>query len=172
MIPGLILTFLRDLPWKWIGLGAGVVGVLWFTHHRGYQAGVASQAPVITSLNATIANVRAASAKALADDLAHKQAVEARQDRISKESNDVLSAQLADARARADDLSRRLLAASATDSRGGAAAGVSSAPAAADPVAGPGQASVMAADNIACAEAVTKAQGWQDWWRSVSQVAR
>lgn len=34
---------------------------------------------------------------------------------------------------------------------------------------GAGQAAPVAADdNRACAEAVTKAQGWQDWWRAVS----
>lgn len=172
VIPGAILTTLGRLPWRWIAVGAGVLGALWFVHHRGYHSGVASQAPVIASLNATIDNVRAATAKAQADDLAHKQAIEARDARIAQEKTDALEKQLADARAAVADYIRLHAAPPADPGRGGAAgvSGATPAPGAADGAGG--EAIVPAGDLRICAGAVVKAEGWRDWWRAVSEGPR
>lgn len=172
MIPGAILTILRGLPWKWIGIGAGVIALVWFVHHRGYASGVASQQPTIASLNATIANVRTATAKAQADDLARKQAVEAQDARIAQEKTDAIEKQLADARRTVADYAR-LHAAPPADTGRGATAGVSFTPPAASPVAGAGgQALVPISDLSICADNSVKAQGWQDWYRAIAKVDR
>ena len=167
-----ILTILRGFPWKWIGLGAGVLGLVWYVHHRGYQAGVASQAPVIASLNATIANVRAATAQAQAEDLAHKQAVEAADTKIAQEKTDDLEKQLADARAAVAVYSRLHAASPADPGRGGTADMPGAADAPGAPDAAGGQALVPVSDLAVCADATVKAQGWQDWYRAVAEVAR
>lgn len=172
MTAAAILTFLRGLPWRWIGIGAGVLGLLWFVHHKGYQAGVASQAPVIAGLNATVANVRTATAQARAEDLAHKQAIEARDAQIAQEKTDALEKQLADARA-AVAAYGRLHAAPPTDpGRGGTAGMPGAAPTSGAPDAGGGHALVPVSDLEICADAAVKAQGWQDWYRAVAEVAR
>lgn len=172
MIPGAILTILRGLPWKWIAAGAAVLGAIWFVHHRGYASGVASQQPTIVSLNATIANVRTATAKAQADDLAHKRAVETQDAKIAQEKTDALEKQLADARAAVADYVR-MHAAPAADSSGSRTAAVSFTPAAASASAGAGsQALVPVSDLSICADNSVKAQGWIDWWKAVVEAAR
>jgi hypothetical protein len=129
----------------------------------------------IEALGAALDQVRAKTAQAAADDAAHAAAVQADQDRNTKEQTDALQIALADARARAADYARRLRAAPSASGVAGGDGGTPAVPAAADAagtVAGAGEAAVLAADASACAEAVTKAQGWQDWWMKEAAVPR
>lgn len=115
-----------------------------------------------------IADVRAATAKAQADDLMHARAVEDRQAQIAQETQDELTSRLAAARADAARYAERLRIASQ------APAGRQpdqSMPGLPDAPSGPvGGSQTSELDAIACAEGVTKAQGWQDWYKSVSKV--
>lgn len=118
-------------------------------------------------------DVTAKTAEAKAADIEHKAQVETAQNTKTQESDNALRTQLADARTRADDLSRRLRNASAQADSGGSGTKDLPRPAnAASGANGAGQATVVAADNIACAENTVKAQGWQDWWHAVADVAR
>ena len=117
-----------------------------------------------------IANVRAATEKAYADDLLHVRDVKARQAQLSKRIEDELVPQLAAARADAARYAERLRSASKAPGSGGAAANLPGGPDAPSGPAGAGQTAEL--DAIACAENTVKAQGWQDWYASVSKVER
>lgn len=118
------------------------------------------------------ADVRAKTAEAEAADRQHKAAVEADQDKVTNDHDKDLRSQLADARARADDLSRRLRGASQADPGGGEGTHLPGAADAAGGADGARSAAVVASDNAACAENAVKAQGWLDWWREVSAIPR
>lgn len=114
-----------------------------------------------------IADVRAATAKAQADDLMHARAVETRQAKISQEIQDDLTSRLASARADAARYAERLRTASQASDSGSAAASVPSFPDAPSSAVGASQ-DAFVADAAICAENSVKAQGWLDWYRSVS----
>jgi hypothetical protein len=137
----------------------------------------AKEAPAqIAALGRALDHVRAATARAEAEDAAHTQAVAVQQDAITKEHQDDLEDELAAARARAAAHAHELRSRSADPvARRDGDGGASPLPAAANPAGaadGAGPAAVMAADDRACAEAVTKAQGWQDWWRDQATAPR
>lgn len=115
-----------------------------------------------------IADVRAATAKAQADDLMHARAVETRQAQISQEIQDDLISRLVSARADAARYAERLRAASQAHPDSGAATGMPGLPDAPSSASGAGQTAEL--DAVACGEAVVKAKGWIDWYRSVSKV--
>jgi hypothetical protein len=90
----------------------------------------------IAALGATIINVRAATAKAEANDKANAQRVQAQQSQINQESSNAYEARLADARAAAQRLRDQLAA--QTHSGRSSASPVSSVP---SPAGGPAQSS-------------------------------
>lgn len=115
----------------------------------------------------TVAGYRLAAEKARADDLAHARATEQRYAAIAQETQDDLTARLAAARADADRYAARLREAARADQGGVSRADL---PVAAEPASradGAGEATELD-DARACAEAVTKAEGWREWWGRVS----
>lgn len=116
-----------------------------------------------------IADVRAATAKAQADDLMHARAVETRQAKISQEIQDDLTSRLASARADAARYAERLRAASQAHPGSVAATDMPGLPDAPSGAAGAGQDAIVD-DAAICAENSVKAQGWQDWYRSASKA--
>lgn len=132
---------------------------LWLIYHIGYGAGQLDERLAWTSKRAKDTEV-ALTNKATADIHA---AV------ATQESSDDLKGQLVDALAAANARPSRLCGSAATPHD---LPGAAPAPAGADE---PGQAAELAtekADDAACAEGVTKAQGWQDWWQKVSAIPR
>lgn len=111
-------------------------------------------------------------AKAVADDAAHAAAVKARDDQITQEKTHALETQLVDAHTAVARYAR-LHAAPSTNPGGG---GSSAVPATSDPasaVDGAGQAAIVSVADLAiCSDAVVKAEGWRDWWATVSAAPR
>lgn len=160
-----ILAILTKLPWKWIGIGLVVVGLLLAIDHRGYQRGKHSRDAQVAALTGTIANLKVASAQAAAENLAHVHAVEARNATIQKESADALTAQLADARAATRAYILHHPAPVASHAGEG---GLSQPADPASPTIGPAQEAVVAvADIEACTDAFVIATGWQAWWDKI-----
>jgi hypothetical protein len=116
-----------------------------------------------------IREVRAARARALAEDLAHARAIEARDATTTKEHQDALSRKLADALRRADDYARRLRAGAGigagADSGGSGAADLPATADAAGAAAGAGGAAQLdAADIRICTRNTVIAEGWAQYW--------
>lgn len=116
------------------------------------------------------ADVKAKTAEAQAADAANKARVETAQSTITETHDADLEKQLAAARADAAAYAQRLRQQSQAGAGGGGSPSVSSAPEPAGSADGAGQTAEL--DATACAEAVTKAQGWQDWWKDVASVPR
>jgi hypothetical protein len=120
----------------------------------------------------TVARINAGVARAEAADRKHAMEVGAKQDTISKEAADDIAKALDEARALAVAHARdqRLLAAlQAADG----SVSKSTVPTFADATRradAAGQAAEL--DDIACAEAVTKAEAWPAWWARVSAIPR
>lgn len=164
MTLAVILPLLRRFWWA-VPL-AGLLLALAATRHTLASRTVALEAERAAHAQ-DLANVKATADKARADDIANSQRVQSEDARIAKDIQDDLTARLADARAAA---ARSVRSASAADPGRVAGADMPSPAPAPGGAAGAGQTAEM--DAIACAEGVTKAQGWQDWWRSVSAVER
>lgn len=167
MIPGAILTALRALPWRWIAAAALMLAAWAYADHRGYRRGVASQQPAIAALETTIANVRNASAAALASDLANARIVETKQQEITDASSSDYQRQLADLRARYD----RLRAEAAANSGGGAGAdmpGLPDAPGRPDAAA----TQIGLSDALTASEQALQLQALQGWTTAQTKVDR
>jgi len=151
----------------WIGGILALVALAVWVDHRGYQRGERSRDGEVATLTTSIANLKAASAQAAAQNLADVRAVEARQAAITKEQTDALSKQLADARSIARAYVLRQQAAGGASDAGSGRLPVA-APAA-EPVAPAAKAVVVAASDIeACTDSFVIASEWQAWWRKVS----
>ena len=165
------LTILTKLPWRWIALALAVLALVLGIERCGYTRGRHSRDAEVAALTGTIANMKAASAKAAADNIAHVQAVETRDEQIRQEQTNALSTQITDARAAA---ARYASMHHPAADQGHAGDGrVPQAADAAGAVAGASaEAVVPAADLDICAENTVKAQGWWDWWAKVSVGGR
>lgn len=160
-------AWLLTLPWKKIGYALLAIGIASFIWHRGYH----SRDAEVAALNQTIANMKAASAQAAADNLAHVRAVEAKNAAIQKDMEDALETQLADARAAAGAFVVRQRAQAATDNAG--AGRVSDPPDATGSIDDAGGKTLVPDDDLRiCAENTVKAQGWADWWKAIGIGAR
>jgi len=154
-----------------IGFAAALllaVGILSLTRQRdaaraGWEAEKQAHAQ-------TVAGYRTAAEKARADDLAHARDTEQRYAAIAQERQDDLTKRLAAARADADRYAASLRSAASTANPGGGdKPGMPVAATAASGADRAGDATELD-DARACAEAVTKAEGWQEWWASVARV--
>jgi len=174
VIKGAVLDWLGGPVWAIVRpalpfiAGTALILAAWaYADHRGYQRGVASQQPAIAALNATIANVRNASAAALASDLAKARTVETKQREITDASSSDYQRQLADLRARYD----RLRAEAAADSRGGAGTdmpGVSDATSRPDATAP----QIGLPDALIASEQALQLQALQGWIAAQTKVDR
>jgi hypothetical protein len=122
----------------------------------------ADTAKEIGMLGQAIADTKAKTAQAKADDAAHAKAVETHQNAISQESSDDYQKQLAAVRA---DYARRVRAAEAAahSSGGGSPAVPGAAPSAARPDAAPAQAQLPAPDALTATEQAIQLKAMQDW---------
>jgi len=117
-----------------------------------------------TAHQQTVANYRAAAAKAMAEAEANKVRVETRYVEIENEADKNIRAQLAAAIA-------GLRAKAGADSGGSREIDL---PSLADPAVDPdgaGQAAIMD-DLESCTANTVKAEGWQDWYKAADSVAR
>ena len=167
MIPGIAIStathFLRR-AWPYLAVAA-----LTYAAHVGFQKGAQSRQPEITRLEKAIADVREATAKAKADDLANKIRVEAEQAKVQSDAETKLRHDLAAARAAVERL-RRAPQADTGGGRGTDLPGTSDA--ASIPDGAGGDAVIPFADAVICADNSVKVQGWQDWWASVQAIDR
>jgi hypothetical protein len=122
----------------------------------------ADTAKEIGMLGQALADVKAKTAQAKADDAAHAKAVETHQNAISQESSDDYQKQLAVVRA---DYARRVRAAEAAahSSGGGSPSVPGAAPSAARPDAAPAQAQLPAPDALTATEQAIQLKAIQDW---------
>lgn len=112
----------------------------------------------------------AATATAQLQDQQHSDAVKSAQDKITTEKNDDIQNKLSAANAAVASFVRKQ---AADHQRSGGASNLPAAPDATGNAAAADQtALVPVADLDACAQAVTVAEGWQDWWKAQSAVDR
>lgn len=169
-----IWRFLRALPWKSIGTVALAVAMaisLWrapWAEHRQK----AKDAVVIAALNGTIANMKDASAKALALNDTYVGRINGLQGQITKEKNDAVPQRLADGSA-AIDAYVRLHPAPKANPGSASQDNASGLPDAASAVHAPAtEAIVSRADLDACNAAWVTATGLQDWIRAQASIDR
>lgn len=124
-----------------------------------------------TTHAADIARLKAATAKAQADDATHALAVENHDQKIAQEKQHDLETQLAEARAIAARWMQRHAAADNSGS-GDQSPVPKSADATRDANITTAKALVSGADIDACVVDYTIASGWQDWWAKVSAAER
>ena len=172
VIPGLALSglasFLRR-AWPYLAVAALTYAALSYAQHVGFQKGAQSRQPEITRLEKTIADVRTKTAEAKAADLANKIRVEAEQAKVQSDAETKLRHDLSAARAAVERLRR----APQTNSGSSGGTGLPGPTDAASELAGAsGDAVIPFADAMICADNSVKAQGWQDWWKSVSVIDR
>lgn len=117
-----------------------------------------------------IATWRAASAKAIADNIADVRAKETDAAVITEKANHDLESQLADARAAAARYAGRMRCQAAANpgSPGEARIGETASPPG-EPVGTGGDALVPQRDLEVCAANTVKARGWQDWYASLRE---
>jgi hypothetical protein len=174
-----IITILRKYAWlaPWAIIAA--LG-LWLTLERAnHRADKAALAACEARTAALIADTKAATARAQAEDTAHAAAIEREQAAITEEIRNDFQDKLALALGRADDYARRnavLLRDAAQAGADQGSGGAAYLPALADAPGGADGATDLAvlpvADLHACATAVTVAGAWQDWWRGMAAVER
>lgn len=144
-----------------IALGIGLVVTRTTLHTRTVELQAEKAAH-----EADIQKWAAATATAQLQDQQHSDAVKAAQDKITTENSNALDTKLSDAHAAVADFVRKQ---AADDKRGSSASNLPAASDATGKTAAADQSAVVSVDDLnACAEAVTIAQGWQDWWRSES----
>lgn len=151
------------------------LGLIWLgkaqTERRNHrlEASLAAAGRVIEQERAS---VRAASARARAEDAARAARAERDQERISRETASEYQKQIADLRRRADALRVQLAPAGAdSGGRGGpAVSGLPDAPGRADGAAG--QAGLPAEDALIASEQALRLKALQDWVRAQGQVER
>ena len=116
-----------------------------------------------------VADVKARTDEARRLDAAHKAEVEQRDASIAKEKDSEIRKRIADAVAAV----RVRIVSTPVRSGGSGSPPVSGAPVAAASPAGASQEAVVpVADLSVCAANTVKAEGWQDWWKSVEAVPR
>lgn len=118
---------------------------------------------------ALVSEIARKTEQARAEDMAHARAVEAAQSQVREEVSRDLETKLAAARAAADDYARRLRDKAAQG--GGGKPRLPGTPAATVNPVGAGEAADVD-DARACADAVIKAEGWQDWFTSIRTIER
>jgi hypothetical protein len=165
-----MLATLKLIPWKQVAIGLGAALILYACYSWAYNRGAHSRDNEIASLQQSIANLKAASAQAQADNNAHVLEVEQRNEQIRKEQTDALTKQRDDAMAAADSFIKLHTISKANP---GNASG-NQIPQPANTTGSPNtkaNPSVMVSpsDVHACTEAYVTAQGWQDWWDKVSE---
>lgn len=172
MIPATLITFLKELPWRWIGIAIALGAAIIAIDARGYSRGRHSRDGEVGALGASIDKLKAASAQATADNLTHVRQVETADEQIRKEQTDALSKERDDARAAADRYIR-LHPASAADLGHAGSRGLSEAADAAGAAAQPSQPTVVDAEDVrSCTDWVTFGEGWLAWWAKVSTAPR
>jgi hypothetical protein len=166
------LSALSKLPWKWIGVGLAVLGLVLWIDHRGYQRGFHKRDPEVAALHGTITNMKASSAKALADNEANVARINALQDQVTKDRNDEAPKRIADGSSAIDAYIRLHPAPKADPSGAGKdyASGVPDAPGQLDAAAA--QAVVSRPDLDACNAAYVTATGLQDWIKAEAALDR
>jgi hypothetical protein len=140
-----------------------------YATHKGYQAGIQHEAPTIAALNATIADVRAKTAQAKVDNLAHVVAVERKNAQVQQEAQNAIEVQRTAARALAADYARRMRDSAEAHPGAGGTSGLSQAANAAGSAAGAGGAAELDEDLRICSDNTVKAAGWQDWYAKVGK---
>lgn len=117
---------------------------------------------------ALVALYEARTAEALAADLAHAADIQAKNDQIRQEKSVAIENERDAARAAVDAYVARVR--DKANQSGGGKPGLSPAALASVVVAGGGEATVVPVPDLhICADAVVKAEGWRDWWLSVSE---
>jgi hypothetical protein len=167
-----IWAVLSKLPWKYIGIFLAALSLTllvwrapWAEHRQ-----KAKDAAVITALQGTITNMKAASATAKANNVAHVETVETKQDQVTKDHENDYPQLLADARSALATYKRLHPATAQGDAGRNSVSQVpdtTGKPDAADP-----QAVVSGADLDACAKDYVIAVGLQAWIRDQSAIAR
>lgn len=167
-------TAIRSLPWKYIGaaLAALTLALLiwrapWAEHRQ-----KAKDQIQISALNGTIANMKAASAKALADNEAYVARINGLQDQITKDVNNDAPKQITDGAAAIAAYIRLHPGPKADPSGAGKdrASGIPNAPG--QPDAPTEEAVVSRSDLNACNEAYVTATGLQNWIRQEAAIPR
>lgn len=165
---------LSKLPWKYIGAALAAIGLAFLLWQApwAYRRGQHSRDAEVAALNGTIANMKAASAKALADNEAYVARINGLQDQITKDRNDDQPKQIAAGNAAIAEYVRLHPAPKAHPGGTGQdhAPGVPDAPG--QPDAPADQAVVPVADLNACNEAWVTATGLQDWIRAEAAIQR
>lgn len=166
--------------WLRLAIGAAalvLVGWLWsqvrvVTAQRDTARAETEQ--VKAASEATVANFRAATARAKADDIAHARHVERRYAAANEETTRELTTRLADARALTDRYIRLHPAAAAPADRGGG--GDADLPRTADAAGAAdraGEATIVPGPDLRiCTENTVKAEGWREWWGRVRAATR
>jgi hypothetical protein len=161
--------FLRPLM-PYIAAALVVLGLLSAYGHREYGRGKHSRDAEVAALNGTIANFKAASVAAKAQNVAHVATVETAQDAVTKGHENDYPTQLADARAALAAYKLRHPATSQGDAGHDPVSQVPDAPG--KPDADPAQAVVSGADLDACAQSYVIAVGLQSWIRDQAAIPR
>jgi hypothetical protein len=140
--------------------------------HREYGRGADSRNAEVAALNGTIANMKAASEKALALNDAYVSRINGLQDQITKEKNDAVPQRLADGSAAIDAYVRLHPAPKANPGNASQdhASGLPGTAGQAD--ASANEAIVSRADLDACNAAWVTATGLQDWIRAQASIDR
>jgi len=161
--------FIRPLM-PYIAAALVVLGLLSAYGHREYGRGKHSRDAEVSALQGTIANFKAASAKAKADNEANVARINGLQDQVTKDKNDEAPKQLADARAALAAYVLRHPAVHQGNAGQDQPPGIPDAPG--KPDAAPSEAVVSVADLDACAVSYTTAIGLQDWIRREAAIDR
>lgn len=149
-----------------------LVGAYLWLDHRSFNRGAHSRDAEVNALNTTIANMKAASAKALADNEANVSRINGLQAQITKDRNDEAPKQIAAGDAAIADWIRLHPAPRANPGSSGKdhASGISNTTG--QPDAAIAQTTVPVADLTACNLAYVTATGLQDWIREQAAIER
>lgn len=163
---------LKSLPWGKIAAALGALVLLYGAYSWAWNRGSHSRDAEVAALTGTIANLKAASAKAKADNIAHVATVETKQDQVTKDhTNDAPNSIAIGNAAIAEYV--RLHPAPKADPGSTGGAGLSQVPvAASQPDAAGTETIVPRSDLDACNIAYATAVGLQGWIRDQAAIAR
>jgi len=166
-----IWRFARPLM-PYIAAALFLAGLLSAYGHREYKRGSASRDAEVSALSGTIANMKAASAKALADNEAYVARINGLQDQITKDVNNDAPKQITDGAAAIAAYIRLHPSPKADPSGPGTDHAPGVPDSASQPDAPADEAVVSRADLNACNEAYVTATGLQDWIRQEAAIPR
>lgn len=150
------------------GLVLIVAAYLW-----AYDRGAKSREPEIAALRLTIANVRAKTAQAQADDALHARTVEIAQDTKTQEIANGLQARMDAANAMAASYAKRVRDDAQAAAGGGS--GAAHLPGSANAASGTVEARAAALldeDAVICSTNTVLLDGWRDWWLRQAAIQR